>query len=80
MESKIYLKIGFALFLFFAAIPIASQTVAEFDQPWLDQNKAIVIDAFHKNSIDWGQMKTFWRLRIQTSIYRGFYLIIRKTK
>ncbi|NNF00519.1 MAG: glycoside hydrolase family 25 protein [Pyrinomonadaceae bacterium] len=58
MESKIYLRIGFALLLLFAVTPGIAQTAAEFSKPWIDNEKAIVIDAFHKNSIDWRQIKT----------------------
>lgn len=58
MESKVYFKIGFALFFCCIAASVIVNAQAEFNQPWLDKNKAIVIDAFHKNSIDWSKLQT----------------------
>lgn len=62
MEGKIYKKIGFTLFLVLSAIPVFSQNRSDFDKPWLDKNTAIVIDAFHKNSIDWAKLKIDQRI------------------
>jgi len=62
MESKVYFKIGFTLFLLFGCTSIFAQEIGEFKQPWLDKDKPIVIDAFHKNAIDWGEMKTDLRV------------------
>ena len=62
MESKIYLKIGFTLVFFFGCSPSFAQETSEFNRPWLDKNKALVIDAFHKNAINWSKIKTDTRV------------------
>ncbi len=53
------MKPAFCLFFLLAlGVTISAQTPKKFNRPWGKPNQAIVIDAFHGNTINWDKLKT----------------------
>ena len=53
------MRLGFCLFLLFVISGLVQpQKINEFDRPWNNSKNAIIIDAYHQNSIDWDKLRT----------------------
>ncbi len=57
MESKFQKILVFTLLFLLLNFPAFSQIKNEFNEPWKNQEVAIVIDAYHGNSINWHELK-----------------------
>lgn len=60
-KKKVKTLFGFFIFaffsLFFPLISVFSQANRDFNSPWLNSNTPIILDAYHKNSIDWNKLR-----------------------
>ena len=58
MESERFRALLFPLLFLCSALVVAAQAGNEFNRPWENPQNAIVIDAFHGNSIDFTKLQT----------------------
>ena len=67
MKKSDVIKVSSFALLFFALLNFApnslfSQLNNKFSAPWENSHTPIIIDAFHKNSIDWEELKKDMRV------------------
>ncbi len=56
-----FIKLALAFVIIYGLTPFA--VASDFNYPWRDRQKALVIDAYEKNPIDWQKMVTDKRVR-----------------
>lgn len=57
-KTKIPIMLYRGVFWFFVCTLSLSAQITEFNEPWKDTTRAIIIDFYSGNDIDWEQMKT----------------------